>query len=385
VRRSRRTRSDHAELVCRTCLKSGTFRAQLETGNEAPVELAARGGVGAGLSARVRRASQSAIRDPVSVWCVSYNHWYAVSLDRSAASSPRPGERSSTPDTRGLRAAGPSLGEPGKRLSTEISSARRPFRAAVGWTVPEHLRSIVESDEHNELAQEFAQLGRDIHRTLDHSASMRRLVELSVKHIDGCDFASIILMRGAAVSTLASSDGNAARAEELQAELSEGPCLSSAGDDRQHLLFDVEGDTRWPRFAAAVAEQTTIRCVLAMPLIAHESAALNLFSVTAGGFSMEAVDQAAILASHASNLVALHIAENKAANLQTALQTSRDIGAAVGILMAHRHVTKDHAFVLLTEASQKLQRKLRDVADAVVDTGELPSGSPAAARQPDKN
>ena len=68
---------------------------------------------------------------------------------------------------------------------------------------------------------------------------------------------------------------------------------------------------------------------------------------------------------------ALAQAENQVANLETALASNRRIGAAIGVLMASRRVTSEEAFALLRMASNKSNRKLRDVADRVVLTGSL--------------
>ena len=59
-------------------------------------------------------------------------------------------------------------------------------------------------------------------------------------------------------------------------------------------------------------------------------------------------------------------------NLETALETSRQIGVAIGILMARQLVTYERAFAQLVEASQYLNRKVRDVAVDVRETGQLP-------------
>lgn len=69
----------------------------------------------------------------------------------------------------------------------------------------------------------------------------------------------------------------------------------------------------------------------------------------------------------------LDAVSKKAEHLERALQHSRDIGAAVGVLMAHHTLRQDEAFDLLRHASQDLNRKLYDVALDVVSTGELPS------------
>jgi DNA-binding response OmpR family regulator len=69
---------------------------------------------------------------------------------------------------------------------------------------------------------------------------------------------------------------------------------------------------------------------------------------------------------------ALSQAENRATNLQIALASNRQIGAAMGIMMAQSRITEDEAFDLLRKASQNQHRKLRDVADEVMLTGRLP-------------
>ncbi|HEY0165540.1 MAG TPA: ATP-binding protein [Jatrophihabitans sp.] len=65
-------------------------------------------------------------------------------------------------------------------------------------------------------------------------------------------------------------------------------------------------------------------------------------------------------------------AEEKVANLERALFSNRQIGAAIGILMARLKLTDEQAFDLLRTTSQSRHRKLRDIAEEVTMTGELP-------------
>jgi AmiR/NasT family two-component response regulator len=57
--------------------------------------------------------------------------------------------------------------------------------------------------------------------------------------------------------------------------------------------------------------------------------------------------------------------------LTEALDTSRDIGAATGILMSQFGVTQEQAFDLLRRVSQNRNIKLRDIARDVIYTGTL--------------
>jgi signal transduction histidine kinase/DNA-binding response OmpR family regulator len=69
---------------------------------------------------------------------------------------------------------------------------------------------------------------------------------------------------------------------------------------------------------------------------------------------------------------ALDQAERRAASLEVALTTNRQIGAAIGILMHQHKITESQGFELLRDISQRTNRKLRDVADELVFTGALP-------------
>lgn len=60
------------------------------------------------------------------------------------------------------------------------------------------------------------------------------------------------------------------------------------------------------------------------------------------------------------------VSREHAAQLEKALATSRTIGAAVGILMASRHVDQDQALRVLKEASSRSNTPLRQIADTLV-------------------
>jgi len=240
----------------------------------------------------------------------------------------------------------------------------------------------MDTDEMLELSQEFAAITTELcgdARTSDDqsdevakSAPLQRMVELAVKHIDGCNWASVTVITRGIGHSVAVSDPLARQADEVQYLLKEGPCLSAAENDANYLMFDVESETRWPRYAEALLAKTPIRSVLSFQLAAQESAALNLFADSPGAYDDESMHTGAIFAAHATNLVALYEAQDEASNLGSALNSSRRIGTAMGVLMAHHKVTEQVAFGMLRSASQRLHRKLRDIAVEVVETGALP-------------
>lgn len=62
-------------------------------------------------------------------------------------------------------------------------------------------------------------------------------------------------------------------------------------------------------------------------------------------------------------------------NLQLAVGSNRDIGAAVGVLMTRQQLTYSEGLTRLKVASQNANRKLRDVAAEVLHTGQLATSS----------
>ncbi|MBV9823172.1 MAG: ANTAR domain-containing protein, partial [Actinobacteria bacterium] len=78
-----------------------------------------------------------------------------------------------------------------------------------------------------------------------------------------------------------------------------------------------------------------------------------------------------LLSTHgALALTALNRGET-AAQLTRALENSREIGVAMGILMSQHRMSRDQAFTLLRVASQHTHRRLSEIAADVADTGTL--------------
>ena len=189
----------------------------------------------------------------------------------------------------------------------------------------------------------------------------------------GAAAGGLALLAGGAPSASVQTDALATALDAAQYDAGEGPCLSAANDGKTYAMFDVHTDRRWPRFSAALGERTPVHSVLSFELASKESAALNLFADVAGAFDSESVLIGTIFAAHTSSTVALFEAEQRADHLHVALENSREIGAAIGVLMSYHKVTRDAAFELLRAASQQLNRKLRDLAGEVVETGALPT------------
>jgi AmiR/NasT family two-component response regulator len=60
--------------------------------------------------------------------------------------------------------------------------------------------------------------------------------------------------------------------------------------------------------------------------------------------------------------------------MRLAMDSRAVIEQAKGVLMAQRHVDADQAFDILREASQRYNRKLRDIAQGIVASTQEPGG-----------
>jgi len=189
--------------------------------------------------------------------------------------------------------------------------------------------------------------------------------------------------------TVACSDPVAARVDEVQYQLDDGPCLRAMRDGHMVRIEDTArgaeaaGEARWPEFEAQAASHG-IRSCLALPLNADGKSvgALNLYARTASAFGAAEARRAENFAENASGALALAIRLATDATLIEQLRsslTSRTvIDQALGIIMARQECTQARAFDILRSASQNSNVKLRDIAAAIVTsiTGEAPQPPP---------
>ena len=152
--------------------------------------------------------------------------------------------------------------------------------------------------------------------------------------------------------------------------------MDAAVDDSVYVTGAVDQDDRWPEYGRRVHEEVGVCSVMAHRLVLLDDsdvvAALNIYSRDTDAFDDDAVRQGTLFATQCSLLVSTHLAADRSDNLTKALGSNREIGMAMGVLMARRHVTRDEAFAMLRRSSQDSNRKVTEVAADVVDTGELP-------------
>ena len=205
--------------------------------------------------------------------------------------------------------------------------------------------------------------------------ALEELVRIAVSRVPGALCASLTLRHGSRFTTEAATDEAARQADQLQYQLGSGPGVDTEVDESVFVTGDVAGDERWPQWGRLVHDELGLSSVLSQRLTLLDDsgavATLNIYSDAPDAFDDRAVAMGLVLASHGSLLVTATLARGRATNLMRALESNREIGVAMGILMQRHQITRDEAFDVLRAASQDSNRKLSAVASEVADTGIL--------------
>lgn len=167
------------------------------------------------------------------------------------------------------------------------------------------------------------------------------------------------------------TDESAPEIDSAQYETGIGPCLDSFRHRKVFRIGDTTTDARWAPFSKAAAAYG-IRSTLSIPMVAnHEGVgALNFYSKTPHGFADDDVEVASLFGAQAAivlaNAQAYWDAHQLSQNLATAMQSRAVIEQAKGILMGAQRCSADEAFQILVRASQRENRKLREIAEDLV-------------------
>lgn len=211
------------------------------------------------------------------------------------------------------------------------------------------------------------------------TASTLDLVAASASQlVPGAAEVSLTLVSDGQAGTAVFTGGRAIALDERQYRSGYGPCLAAAAGGEQMHIADMRTETRWPQFtAAALACGVLALLSTPVPLGDGGSAAVNLYGTEAREFNQASMLLAKRFASYAgvalSNVQVYEGALARARNLEVAMASRAVIEQAKGVLMAQRNVPADAAFDLLVQASQRSNRRVRDLAQSVVDSYNNPA------------
>ena len=208
--------------------------------------------------------------------------------------------------------------------------------------------------------------GRDLSEVLS------EVTAIAAAGVPGAESTSITLVRGDRAYTAAHFGEMSLAADELQYQEDAGPCLDAGRGGVVLRVDDMREEQRWPRYVTRVLD-TGVRSSLSVPLPYQGSTvgALNIYSGQPRAFAtaeslaagMQVAEAIAVAVGNADAHAQL---ADHARNMRMAMESRAVIEQAKGVLMAQRHVDAEQAFEILREASQRYNRKLRDIAVGIV-------------------
>ena len=218
----------------------------------------------------------------------------------------------------------------------------------------------------------FAELGRIKLGETDLQSVLGQVAETAKRTIPGASEVSVTLVRGRKNAHTAAFTGELALTlDEVQYEHGHGPCLDAAATPATLSVPDMTAETRWPDWAQrAVKAGAHSSLSIGLPMEDTVSGALNIYATEPDAFDHDAIILAQTFSGYAAVALAnAHLYDAKATlaqHMEAAMESRAVIEQAKGIIMGERRCSPDDAFAILTKISQDTNRKVRDVATALV-------------------
>ena len=221
----------------------------------------------------------------------------------------------------------------------------------------------------------FAELARITLSEQSLETVMETIAGLTKRTIPGASEVSVTLLDRGHAKTVAYTGELAMDLDERQYERGYGPCLDSIEGGEPIVINDMSSDHRWRDWAAeAVDRGAGSSLSIPVPVQREVMAALNIYSTGKNAFDHDSIELARTFSSYAAVALAnMHLYQAQgqmAEQLQTAMESRAVIEQAKGILMGQRRCGSADAFNILVKLSQDSNRKLREVAQALVDETE---------------
>jgi GAF domain-containing protein len=228
------------------------------------------------------------------------------------------------------------------------------------------------ADYPDHLSEGIAELSRLLVNEEALDDTLQRVADLACRNIGGADVAGVTLLRDGKPTTAVYTDPTSPEVDSAQYEARMGPCLDAFRHQQVFRIESTAEDEQWPDFSQACVEHG-IMSTMSLPLGVRGNGigALNLYSKEPAAFSEEDEQVGVMFATQASVALANAQLYNSAyrltQQLQEALTSRAVIDQAKGILMAQHGMGADEAFDTLRTDSQRENRKLRDLAQELVD------------------
>lgn len=223
------------------------------------------------------------------------------------------------------------------------------------------------------LAQTFVELADTLVADFDVVDFLHTLANRTAELFEAAEAGVMLGDQRGGLRVMASSSERARLLELFELQNEQGPCLDSFNSGDQVNAEDLLHEARWPLFTAEATE-AGFRSVHSLPLRFRSEiiGALNLFRTKPGLLGEAELAGAQAMADIATISIlqerALREAKVLADQLQRALNSRVIIEQAKGVLAERAQVNLDDAFNMLRSYARNHNRRLHDVATAVVSS-----------------
>jgi GAF domain-containing protein len=206
-------------------------------------------------------------------------------------------------------------------------------------------------------------------------SSLHEVVHVAQAAMPGASEVSATLLVANVVTARAYTAELALDLDEVQYAVQSGPAVDAIATGRLVHVDDMASETRWVDFVEA-AKACGVCSVISVPISAEAesrvSAGLSVYSTRPHAFGANTLAIALGFARYAeSTVLNAHVHETcreLTRHLAAALAARPTIDQAKGIVMRDRACTAEEALEMLVAASQRSNRKLRDVASDIVES-----------------
>ena len=222
-----------------------------------------------------------------------------------------------------------------------------------------------------DLAAALAEAARSAEAATSVPEMLAHIAAAALASVPGFEHVGIsTIEKGGRIDTRAATDQVVHDLDDLQYSMGQGPCVDTLRTADVVVAENIRHDGRWPTYVERAVAEHGLRSQLALRLFLDDQGtlgSLNLYSCEHDEIDPEAESVAEGFAAYAA--VALGHAR-QVDQLTRALESSRVIGIAIGLVMARHGLDRAEAFGFLAHASSRSNVRLRDLAGQIVSEAE---------------
>jgi hypothetical protein len=194
-------------------------------------------------------------------------------------------------------------------------------------------------------------------------------------------FVGVTVVREGHPATVASSEDDTYRFDEIQYQYDEGPCLTALRTDQVVLIDNLTTEHRFETYREHAVSLGALS-TLSLPLHGGDSAvgALNLYSDQPYAFGQRELMEGKRFAAEASRALELAVRLLRRPDLMEDGPPTPTrhtvIDQATGVLMSRHACNAEDAFQVLRESSRQRSVPVRDLAEEIITTATSAPGLP---------